>query len=279
MKGNPPSAAPRQPVFGIVIPTFNRPELLGRAVAAVLAQTYPHWRLFVCDDASAADYTAVMPLLADPRIEFIRREKNGGCNAARNTGIDAAIRAGADFLLSSGDDEELDPRALDEAFSVIAAHPDCGWFLSNTSGDDKPGSRKIKEAGYRDWIDDYVYGKSLRGDKTHVISTATLGEIRYDGRYRSANMWPFFIPLSARTKIWTYPFPSKQIRYLDDGITRNSSRYPKTGLEVWSRVGRHALAIRHRPLKFAAYKYLLLEILKTPKRLLLLATGKSGGKR
>lgn len=256
--------------FGIIVPTFNRPELLARAVSAVLAQSYPHWRLYVCDDASSADYTSVLPLMDDERIEFIRREVNGGCNAARNTGIDAAVRAGMDFILSSGDDEELDPQALEQALAMIAAHPDCGWFISNTSGDEKPSSRKIAQAGYRDWIDDYAYGKALRGDKTHVISTKVLGDIRYDGRYRASNMWPFFIPLSSRTRIWAYPFPSKHILYLDDGITKNSSRYPKTWLEIYSRVGKHACAIRHRPGKLAAYKYLLLELVKTPKRVLYL---------
>lgn len=256
--------------FGIIIPTYNRPALLGLALAAVKAQTYPHWRLFICDDASAADYSPVMAMMEDDRIEFIRRPLNGGCNAARNTGIDAAIKSGVDFIITSGDDEEIDPRALEEAVTVIDKHPDCGWFISNTAGDEKAVSKKIVTEGYRDWLDDYVYGKKLRGDKAHVISTAALGNIRYDGRYRNANMWPFFIPLSAKTRLWAYPYPSKVIRYLDDGITKNSSRYPKTWLEIYSRFAKHACAIRHRPTKFAAYRYLVLELLKTPKRVLYL---------
>lgn len=256
--------------FGVIIPTYNRPELLRLAIAAVEAQTYPHWKLFICDDASTTDYSPVLPLLDDERVAFIRRPQNGGCNAARNTGIDAAIESGVDFILCSGDDEELDPHALEEALKVIQAHPDCGWFISNTAGDEKSVSKKILSEGYRDWLDDYVYGKKLRGDKTHVISTAALGDIRYDGRYRNANMWPFFIPLSAKTRMWAYPYPSKMIRYLDDGITKNSSRYPKTWLEIYSRFAKHACAICHRPTKFAAYRYLILELLKTPKRILYL---------
>ena len=256
--------------FGIIVPTYNRPALLARAIAALKAQTYPNWRLFICDDASVADYSSVKPMMDDERIVFIRRSQNGGCNAARNTGIDAAVKSGVDFIITSGDDEEFDPMALEMALAVIKEHPDCGWFVSNTTGDEKASTKKIVTEGYRDWLDHYVYGTGLRGDKTHVISTKALGNGRYDGRYRSSNMWPFFIPLSARTRLWAYPYPSKVIRYLEDGITKNSSRYPRTWLEVYSRFAKHACAIRFRPTKLAAYKYLALELFKTPKRILYL---------
>ncbi|GAA5130500.1 glycosyltransferase family 2 protein [Luteolibacter yonseiensis] len=269
---NPPTSAPQ---FGIVIPTYNRPELMLKATSAVLAQTHTNWTLVIVNDASATSYVDAVTRLEDPRIVYLEREQNGGCNAARNTGIDELMRRGVDYLLSSGDDEELDPRCLEVAAQKIREHPEYDWFMSNTYGDEKPSSRRIKEEGPYDWFDDYLYGKTLRGDKTHVIRATTLGTIRYDGRYRSSNMWPLFIPLAAKARLWAYPFPSKKISYLADGITKNSSRYPKTMLEVYSRVAKHAFAITHRPLKLQAYKYLLVELLKTPKRIWILRRMKS----
>lgn len=124
-----------------------------------------------------------------------------------------------------------------------------------------------------DWFDNYVYGKELRGDKTHPISLKTLREIRFGGVYRASNMWPFFLPLAQRTKVWAYTFKSKKIAYLKDGITLNSSRYPKTWPEVYSRFAKHAAAIRYRPAKVQAYKDLLLEVVKTPARVVRLITG------
>lgn len=189
------------PLFGIIIPTYNRPELMLAAVEAVKKQTYPNWILVVVDDASRADYNEARARLDDPRITYIRRELNGGCNAARNTGIDEVVRRGADFMISSGDDEVFDPRCLEVAREKIAQHPECGWFMSNTSGDTKASTRQITREGYFDWFDDYLYGKALRGDKTHAIKLSVLGDIRYDGRYRASNMWPFFAPLAARSRI------------------------------------------------------------------------------
>jgi glycosyltransferase involved in cell wall biosynthesis len=265
--------------FAVILPTYNRPDYLIASIQSVLAQTYPHWLLIISNDCSTVDYRAVAPWLSDPRIHYIVRDTNGGCNAARNTAIDAAMNLDADYLALMGDDETLDPQCIETAVGVIGQHPDIGWFMSNTAGATKPSSHRITREGVYDWLDDYVYGKALRGDKTHIISTRALGGIRFDGRYRASNMWPFHMRLAQRTKIYAYTYPSKNIDYLSDGITKNASRYPRSWREIYSRFARHALAIRIRPWKLKAYKYLLLELLKTPKRAVLLMTRGQCGQR
>lgn len=261
-------SAIKSPTFAIIVPTYNRPDLLHNSVDSVMAQTYDKWILVICDDGSSADYEEVKSKLIDPRIRFLRNPKNGGCNQARNIAIDEAIRLGADYMVLLDDKDKLDPRCLEVALDQIKNHPEFNWFISNTFGDQKPSSRPITEHTSRDWIDDYCYGKALRGDKTHVISLTVLNDIRFDGRYRVSNMWPFYMPLSAKTRIWTYPYPSKKIHYLPGGITKTNSRYPKTWIGIYSRFARHAFAIKLRPAKLAAYKYLALELIKTPKRIL-----------
>lgn len=255
------------PDFGIIVPTYNRPQYLIEAISSVLAQTYPQWKLFICNDGSTEDYSEVMPWLQDSRIVMLHAGSNGGCNRARNLAIDAAMAAGVDYITLLDDEERLDPACLEVALQKIEAHPEVGWFISNNSGERKSSTRDIVEERCYDWIDDYVYGKALRGDKTHVIAARVLREIRFDGRFRASNMWPFFLRLAARTHIWGYTYPSKVMRYLDGGITKSNSRYPRTWLEIWSRFARHAFAIRLRPAKFKAYRGLLMEFFKTPRRI------------
>lgn len=257
--------------FGIIVPTYNRPRHLEACVAAALSQTYGDWIIVICNDASTIDYTTIVEQWKnDPRIIYIKRDKNGGCNAARNTAIDEAASQGADYIIFCDDEETLDPRCLETAAETINAHSDVGWYISNTSGETKSSSRKIVRDGYYDWIDDYSYGPALRGDKTHIIALTTLVKIRFDGRYRASNMWPFYLKLAARTKIWGYSFPSKKIQYLEGGITKTNNRYPRTWLEIYSRFYKHALAIQIRPSKIIAVKYLLIELLKTPKRIVIM---------
>lgn len=265
------SARPK--VFGIIVPTYNRPGYLIEAIRSLQAQSWPHWKMLVCDDASTADYASVAPFLADTRIVMTRAAENGGPNRARNIAIDRAVQEGCDYIVFMDDEDRLEPQALEVAAAKVAAHPEAGWLISNTCGDRKAGQREIEREGRVDWFADYVYGRTLRGDKTHVISLNKLREIRFDGNLR-VETWHFFQPLAARTQPWAYPFPSRRIRYLDDGITRTHSRHPRSWREIRSRYARHLQAIRLRPGLADAYRYLVVELLKTPGRLLRLLASK-----
>jgi glycosyltransferase involved in cell wall biosynthesis len=263
--------------FGIIVPTFNRPELLLQAFQSALDQTYSNWEFHVCNDGSSADYSAAENGIDDPRFFYTRTPGNHGCNYARNIAIERAIANQCDFITFMDDEEKLAPRCLEVAMEKIKAHPDVGWFISNTFGESKPSSRDIVEEGHYSWIDDYLYGKRLRGDKTHVISVKAMGDLRLDGRFRISNTWRFRLRMNQRSAIWAYPFPSKWIQYSEGGITKTPSNIPRTWPEVHSRYVRHWIAITIRPGKLAAYKYLALELLKTPRRAWYVLTGK--GKR
>lgn len=71
----------------MVIPTFNRPAMLARAIESVLNQTYTNLEIIVVDDASKGDVEAVVRSFTDERIRLIRHQQNRGGSAARNTGI------------------------------------------------------------------------------------------------------------------------------------------------------------------------------------------------
>ncbi|MDQ1520746.1 MAG: hypothetical protein QOI55_1819 [Actinomycetota bacterium] len=87
------------PEFSVVIPTYGRPAFLADAVASVLGQRVVDFECIVVDDASPE--APVLP--DDPRLQLLRRERNGGPPAARNTGIDAATGRYLAFL----DDDDV----------------------------------------------------------------------------------------------------------------------------------------------------------------------------
>jgi len=258
--------------FGIVIPTYNRPDDLREALESLLAQSYPHWVAVIVNDASTVDYSGIEKFYTDDRFIFISKDYNGGINAARNVGIDYLTGRGIDFVSFLDDDDIFAPDFLENSISVIRQHPGYDWFMSNNYGERKTSQRDIESIKVIDWIDDYIYGK-LRGDKAHLFAMPLLTGIRLDERFRASNRWRFFIDLNERTPILAYPNASIRKRYQDGGITKGvKGKYkgPKTLLETRSRFEKHAYVISKRPFTFAAYKYLLLELLKTPKRLVLL---------
>jgi len=107
------------PLVSIVMPTFNRADTIGRAIASVLAQTHEDWDLIVVDDGSTDD-TAARIQGMDARIRILRQD-NQGVTAARNTGL-AAVRGDLVAFLDS-DDEWL-PHHLALAVAFFAACPD-----------------------------------------------------------------------------------------------------------------------------------------------------------
>jgi len=46
--------------FSIILPTYNRANLVGRAIESVLRQTYPNWELIIIDDGSTDNTKEVL---------------------------------------------------------------------------------------------------------------------------------------------------------------------------------------------------------------------------
>ena len=70
----------------MIIPTYNRAQVLGRAIASVLDQTWSDFELIVVDDGSTDHTSAILASFCDARLTKIYQE-NKGVSAARNLGI------------------------------------------------------------------------------------------------------------------------------------------------------------------------------------------------
>jgi glycosyltransferase involved in cell wall biosynthesis len=122
------------PTFSVVIPTFNRAELLRRSCDSVLAQTWLDFELIVVDDGSTDETAAVVGALADGRVRYIHCEHRG-VSATRNEGAHSAH--GRYLIFLDSDDVAL-PSWLDEFSRVISRDdPDlvvCGMEAVGSDG-------------------------------------------------------------------------------------------------------------------------------------------------
>jgi len=89
----------------VIIPTYNRAHLVGRAIRSVLNQTYQDFEIIVVDDCSTDNTEEIVKGFNDHRIRYMRHDRNRGGSAARNTGIKASQGKYIAFLDS--DDEWL----------------------------------------------------------------------------------------------------------------------------------------------------------------------------
>jgi len=77
------------PTVTVIIPTYNRAELVPLAIQSALNQTYRHLEIIVIDDGSTDNTKEVVEnfIKRDNRVIYIQHETNKGVSAARNTGI------------------------------------------------------------------------------------------------------------------------------------------------------------------------------------------------
>jgi len=127
-----------KPSVSVIIPTYNRASLLARSVNSILGQTYQDFEIIIVDDASTDNTEKLVKTLKDPRIIYLKHEKNRGGSAARNTGIKAAR---ADLIAFQDSDDEWLPDKLAKQMDLLAeAPPEAGVVYTGfwrTNGDKK----------------------------------------------------------------------------------------------------------------------------------------------
>lgn len=109
----------------VVVPTFNRLDLLEQTVDSLRGQTMVNAQFVIVDDRSETqtqEYLRSLPS-SDPRFKVIVKGDDiaRGCQASRNIGLDTCD-AGAVVFLDS--DDLLQPACLSDRFEFLNANPD-----------------------------------------------------------------------------------------------------------------------------------------------------------
>lgn len=99
------------PAVSVVIPCYNLGRFLPDALRSVQAQTLQNWEAIVVDDCSTDNSAEVAQAFAaaDPRIRYIRNERNYGVSATRNRGF---AEARGRYIAPLDADDCMTPEAL-----------------------------------------------------------------------------------------------------------------------------------------------------------------------
>lgn len=116
------------PAVTVVLPVFNRVQVVARAVDSVLDQSFEDFELIVVDDGSSDGTAELVAGLLDPRIRLISMPQNRGACAARNRGIEAA-RGEVVCLLDS--DDVYRPEKLAVVWDQFAQSPELGLLVDS----------------------------------------------------------------------------------------------------------------------------------------------------
>jgi len=107
------------PSFSIVITTYNRLELLKRAIDSALNQTVP-CEVVVADNASTDGTQAYVESLGN-QVIYQRNATNSNHSGAVNAGVEVATQ---DWVKLVDDDDYLAPNCIEEMQRAIQLRPD-----------------------------------------------------------------------------------------------------------------------------------------------------------
>jgi len=114
-----------------VIPTYQRPHLLKKAIESVLNQTYPYFQLLICDNASGDETADVANEYCkrDVRVKYHCHTTNIGMMENYKFGI-GSIQT--EFFSILSDDDILLPWFYETALTSLINTPDAIFFAGST---------------------------------------------------------------------------------------------------------------------------------------------------
>jgi len=148
--------SPHEPLISVVIPTYNRADLIPKAIQSVLDQTYQNWELIIVDNYSNDGTKGVVDSFRDPRISMLLLPRTGSVAASRNMGVRHSKGEWIAFLDS---DDWWFTTKLSTVCEVIQKNPDLiyhdlqivsGTNVANSLG--KTKSRKLKDPIFLDLL-------------------------------------------------------------------------------------------------------------------------------
>lgn len=155
-------------MISIVIPTYNREQILPRTLDSILAQTYEEWECIIVDDGSHDRSMEVAAQYAkkDKRFRVLSNIFHKGAQGARNTGIWAAK---GDWICLFDSDDLMYTNYMEKMAAAIDDNTDvavCKALIRN--------SNTGKEQGRLDKIFSENMHAELLREKKYVAYDVTL---------------------------------------------------------------------------------------------------------
>ncbi len=148
--------------ISVIIPLYNRRDLVVRAVDSVLNQDYRDFELIVVDDGSDDDASVVIGNYSDKRIRYVRQQ-NQGVSSARNYGVKLSRY---DYIAFLDSDDEWLPGKLTQQVKILSdgfcriCYTGEKWIRNGREFHHKKSQKKFSGEIFRKCLDDCFIGCS-----------------------------------------------------------------------------------------------------------------------
>jgi glycosyltransferase involved in cell wall biosynthesis len=203
----------KNPLVSVIVPAYNRADLIDNALESVWEQTYRPIELIVVDDGSEDDTSSHVMTWADRHNDdpnfsvHCLHQKNSGANAARNLGIQRSTGEFAAFIDS--DDRWL-PDKLEKQVPLFFNDPEvgavyCGIGLVDLgNGIKEPDERRSYPEGWL--LPKLLVHDITAGTPCYVIKRECFDKVGFFDVSLSARQdWDMWIRISTEYKFARVP--------------------------------------------------------------------------
>jgi O-antigen biosynthesis protein len=230
----PPLVAPAdywRPRVSVIVPTYNRADVLPRAIRSVLAQSWTDLELLVVDDGSTDATAEVVARHGDPRVRYLRQPQNAGVSAARNRGLRAAR---GDFVAFLDSDDEWLPGKLFEQLAVFERAPaDLGVVYTGVECVFADGRRRVDVPEERGDVYRHMLGRNvIHGGGSNVMMRRNVVAVVgfFDERLRAIEDYEYWLRIA---RFFTVDYVAEPlIRYYDPVTADRRSQALAANLET-----------------------------------------------
>jgi glycosyltransferase involved in cell wall biosynthesis len=107
----------------IIVPTYNRPEILLESLDSIRSQTYPHWKCWIAEDGKTQKtFEIIKPFLEDDRFEYMPGKHSGSPAHPRNRVIQ---QGNFEYIAFLDDDDIWLPKKLENQLDFMQRNPNC----------------------------------------------------------------------------------------------------------------------------------------------------------
>ena len=185
----------------VVIPTYNRGNLIIRAINSVLEQTYSNIEVIVVDDCSSDNTREIVQSIKDNRVRYLCLEKNMGACAARNRGIEASR---GEYIAFQDSDDEWHPNKLEVQMKKMKdAQADVSFcnFIKVFKNEDKKREFPLDvPEGFIEY--ESLLKKSIVSTQCIIAKKSCFDEVRFDTNLPRLQDWDVILELSKKYSVY-----------------------------------------------------------------------------
>lgn len=186
------------PTVSVVIPTYDRPKKLLRAVKSVLNQSFKNFEIIVVNDFPNNDVRDVLP--DRDSLHYIQHDENRGAPVARNNGI---LAARGEYIALLDDDDIWKPSKLErqlERFDEVSDEYGLVYTGRDIIQENEVVETYIPE--HEGWIYSTLLHKNIIPSETPLIRRECFGEIGlFDPGFQSSQDWDLWLRIAKEYKI------------------------------------------------------------------------------